>query len=464
MYGGFCSSSHDTTIKLWSDEGILQETFVGHRSLIYCIRFNVTQNSEVFIASASEDNTVKIWNKTGICIQTIVHEKCVWAVEFIQDEVFTACADNIVRCFTPKIAYGGVMRKSPTVESEESCRKDYIFEIDVNEGSPTIKLVFKRGQNPVEVAEKWLKANSVPLSYKEKIVEFLINNVRHEDLCFDKNENDATVNLETPNISMMLPRKEYLLFEKANFEGILKKLREFNFDLGEKEIDKFSELHFTCCSETLSGQYLELLTEIFRFKITKDRCFPVFDLIRVIILEPKSALEIYSRHGAELQQLLFTALEAPASTQNLLTGFRILCNSFKTRVFRENIVLTKLEQIFCYIRGINSSHKKAALLLTITSFLFNVSVFVVESEATGVDSQVSHESFCATLIHITKIVPLEEEDCHFRVIMAIGNFTYDSNERKKVAQSFGLKALLQNLYDGSKSKVRDVSQKVSKNL
>ena len=75
--GGFCSSSHDTTIKLWSDEGRLQQTFVGHCSLIYCIKFSTIQNSEVYIASASEDNTVKIWNKYGACIQTIAHEKCV---------------------------------------------------------------------------------------------------------------------------------------------------------------------------------------------------------------------------------------------------------------------------------------------------------------------------------------------------------------------------------------------------
>lgn len=93
-----------------------------------------------------------------------------------------------------------------------------------------------------------------------------------------------------------------------------------------------------------------------------------------------------------------------------------------------------------------------------------MSVYIVESEETELESKVSHETFCATLIYITKIVPLEEEDCHFRIIMAIGNFTYDSNERKNVAQTSGLKLLLKNLHEGSNSKVRDVYQKVSENL
>jgi hypothetical protein len=460
--GGFCSSSHDTTIKLWSDEGRLQQTFVGHCSLIYCIKFSTIQNSEVYIASASEDNTVKIWNKYGACIQTIAHEKCVWAIEFIKDEIFTACADSIVRCFAPKVSLDGTnVRNSPTAESGESCRKDYIFEVDVIEGAPTIELVFKSGQDPGEVAEKWLKANSIPFSFKEKIIEFLINNVNRKDLCLNKNEYIATFNVETSDLAVVLPRKEYLLFKKANFEGILKKIREFNSGLIEKKIEKLEEINF---SKTSCEQYLELLKDIFRFKVSKEYSFPVFDLIRVIILEPNLAVEIYDRHGAELQKLLLLALEAPASPQNLLTGFRILCNSFKTKVLRDNIVLSNLEQILLCIRGINSSHKKAALLLTITSFLYNMSVYIVESEETELESKVSHETFCATLIYITKIVPLEEEDCHFRIIMAIGNFTYDSNERKNVAQTSGLKLLLKNLHKGSNSKVRDVYQKVSENL
>lgn len=60
---GFASCSNDETVKLWTTDGNLIQTFKGHTGFVFAITTLVTGE----IASGGDDCTVKIWRTDGSC-------------------------------------------------------------------------------------------------------------------------------------------------------------------------------------------------------------------------------------------------------------------------------------------------------------------------------------------------------------------------------------------------------------
>jgi phospholipase A-2-activating protein len=54
---------------------------------------------------------------------------------------------------------------------------DYVFDVDIQEGAPALKLPFNKGDNPYEAAEKFLEDNDLPPGYREQVVNFIVQNV-----------------------------------------------------------------------------------------------------------------------------------------------------------------------------------------------------------------------------------------------------------------------------------------------
>lgn len=59
---------------------------------------------------------------------------------------------------------------------------DYVFDIDIEDGKPPLKLPFNVTQNPHEAAMKFLQANELPLTYLEETADFIVTNTRGASL------------------------------------------------------------------------------------------------------------------------------------------------------------------------------------------------------------------------------------------------------------------------------------------
>ncbi|EXJ81176.1 hypothetical protein A1O3_07466 [Capronia epimyces CBS 606.96] len=55
---------------------------------------------------------------------------------------------------------------------------DYVFDIDIEDGKPPLKLPFNVNQNPYDAATKFLQDNELPLSYLEETANFIIKNTQ----------------------------------------------------------------------------------------------------------------------------------------------------------------------------------------------------------------------------------------------------------------------------------------------
>ncbi|KAI0683709.1 phospholipase A-2-activating protein [Cytidiella melzeri] len=53
---------------------------------------------------------------------------------------------------------------------------DYVFDVDVQEGVPPLKLPYNANENPYNAAQRFLLANELPLSYLDEVVRFIEKN------------------------------------------------------------------------------------------------------------------------------------------------------------------------------------------------------------------------------------------------------------------------------------------------
>mmetsp|Transcript_12029 Transcript_12029/g.33825 ORF Transcript_12029/g.33825 Transcript_12029/m.33825 type:complete len:812 (-) Transcript_12029:119-2554(-) len=53
---------------------------------------------------------------------------------------------------------------------------DFVFDVDVADGAPPLKLALNRNENPYVVADRFLEQHQLPATYKEQVVAFILQN------------------------------------------------------------------------------------------------------------------------------------------------------------------------------------------------------------------------------------------------------------------------------------------------
>lgn len=55
---------------------------------------------------------------------------------------------------------------------------DYVFDVDVEDGKPPLKLPYNISQNPYEAATKFIQDNELPMSYLDQVAQFIVQNTQ----------------------------------------------------------------------------------------------------------------------------------------------------------------------------------------------------------------------------------------------------------------------------------------------
>ncbi|KAL7956402.1 PFU domain-containing protein [Trichoderma compactum] len=115
---------------------------------------------------------------------------------------------------------------------------DYVFDVDIEDGKPALKLPYNLSENPYERATKFLNDNELPLSYLDNVANFITENTKGATL--GKSERSTGPDpygtesryrpgeesqSQTPKV---LPQKEYLNISAAKYEAILNKISNVN--------------------------------------------------------------------------------------------------------------------------------------------------------------------------------------------------------------------------------------------
>lgn len=154
---------------------------------------------------------------------------------------------------------------------------DYVFDVDVKEGQPPLKLPFNLTDNPYVVADKFLADYELPSSYKSQVIEFILQNTQGVEL------GGAPQVYDDPYADRN-PATSFVVYDTFKKDLLLKGIDGYNAkaDLGVKlskgEISEISKLLDDVSSKKNSQELSQLASSIIQSGEIVG-----YDLLRIII-------------------------------------------------------------------------------------------------------------------------------------------------------------------------------------
>ncbi|KAK6463817.1 WD40-repeat-containing domain protein [Scheffersomyces coipomensis] len=132
--------------------------------------------------------------------------------------------------------------KSESKKVHNGQEYDYVFDVDIEDGAPPLKLPYNINENPYVAAERFLAENELPASYTEEVVQFINTNSSG----FNIQESSGNIEVENPYADnyirshqklKVIPEQTYISFVDYKPPQILNGIKKLN----EEQVEnKFS--------------------------------------------------------------------------------------------------------------------------------------------------------------------------------------------------------------------------------
>lgn len=365
---------------------------------------------------------------------------------------------------------------------------DYVFDVDIEDGKPPLKLPYNLSQNPYEAATKFLQDNELPMGYLDQVAKFIIQNTQGATIGQSSESRQPTGAADpwgqerryrpgeamtapqppsAPPRQDVLPQRSYLSIRSANIKVIVKKVEELNQQIvnsGAKDVSlnppELETVMALCrlleSNESLPKDNAILETGILLvFKIaakwpTANR-LPGLDLLR--LLAAATPLTAQTKYD---EQDLISAIQqsgvfnSPVNVNYAMLATRMFANLFETPAGRE-LAVSKFDQILEMVKSVTTYEESAPnrnLTIAVTTLYINYAVyFTSEGRATAPESS---ERALSLLDELAKILSKEKDsEAVYRGLVALGTLVKELGDEVKSASKevYDFNKVLSKLFD-----------------
>lgn len=205
---------------------------------------------------------------------------------------------------------------------------DFVFDVDIAEGVPPLKLPYNTEENPYEAANRFIATYELDVGFQAQIVKFIETNTGGIPLGVPKAEDHFTTTASSHSNNDKLPltpQRTALSMTAGNAAPILKKLLEF---VSESQSDLSVELARLEVKNPSNTQITGLLAAV--QTLPRDRRFPALDLLRLSIPNVQNAMDLEKILSAVLHTSEFkleSIHDKPRET-NIMLALRCLANLY----------------------------------------------------------------------------------------------------------------------------------------
>lgn len=445
--GDIVSCGEDRTVRIWSKEnGSLKQVITLPAISIWSV--DCMSNGDIIVGSS--DNLVRIFSQ----------EKSRWASEDEINELSTQVEKSTISSKTiefdeSKLSPYEILQspgrkegqivvvKSPqgTIEahqfSNSSWKKvgdvvgagatgndkkiefegktyDYVFDVDIEDGKPPLKLPINVSDNPYTAADNFLARYELPMSYRDQVVQFILKNTN--GISLDQPNDNASSSAVSPSktsVMKVLPVKQYLIMENYNPDTIFNGIVKINSN--EKTFDDEILAQIGGALHDIDESWELLLSFANTIRSNWEIKTPAYDIVRLIVkkLPYSSDIKDYIEEGLGNKNITLTMLTV-----------RILVNCFNNENW--GVKLLESNQVYKSIfETIDTEFSQASakqsqnLAIAVSTLIFNYSALVTKG-----NSDLELLPIVADAIN-TKYGPLEEyqecEEAAYRLTVAYGN-------------------------------------------
>ena len=363
---------------------------------------------------------------------------------------------------------------------------DYVFDVDIEDGKPPLKLPYNLSQNPYEAATKFIQDNELPMTYLDQVANFITSNTQGETIGqssqpvpagsdpygtesrYRPGDTSSVPNSSTatPTRPKVLPQTTYLSIKTANLKTIQKKIEELNsalIDNGAKDIalnppqiELFQNLikHLDQPASAATSEVLvvtdglDLVMGIITSWPPAQR-LPGLDLLRLLAAAtPLTASHRTPSGGSVIDVLESSGVfsEQERNSNNAMLAMRVFANLFETDKGR-SLADDAFEQIHTLVKAATSQETPTTanrnLTVAVTTLYINYAVLC--TSATHASFPSSTDRALILVDDLTSIISTAtDSEAMYRALVAVGTLlTLESEELTMAAKEiYGLEKAL----------------------
>ncbi|WVZ04183.1 hypothetical protein V8G54_024989 [Vigna mungo] len=290
--------------------------------------------------------------------------------------------------------------------------------------------------NPYDVADKWLLKENLPLSFREQIVQFILQNTGQNNVTFDASFRDPYTGCKNS--------KGMLVFDAAQFDGILKKIIEFNNAL-QSDQEK-QNLSLTELNVSRLGAIVKILKDTSHYHSSKFADSDIDLLLNLLRSWPVAMI-----FPDIIVEVIKKVTVSPTISANLLTSIRAVTNLFRNSCYYNWLQKHRSEILDAFSSCSSSPNKN--LQLSYSTLLLNYAVLLIESNDQEGQSQVL--SAALELAEDENV----EVDSKFRALVAVGSLMLKGLVRK-IALDFDVLNIAKAAKGSKDAKIAEVGSDI----
>lgn len=335
---------------------------------------------------------------------------------------------------------------------------DYVFDVDIEDGKPPLKLPYNLSQNPYEAATKFIQDNELPITYLDQVANFITTNTQGATLGQQAPPEPvgadpwgsgryvpgqaASSQAPTPTPSArpkVLPQTTYLSIKTANLRTIFKKIAELNEQLradegasttlSSTEVSTLGESQATLESALSSGpQANPALNSAVPLVLTvvaswpPSHVLPALDLLRLFAAATPATASYRSPNNESIVDILSTAgvFSDADRPNNIMLATRAFSNLFETEAGR-TLADTSYSQIHTLIKGAAASANLSNRTLAIAAATLYVNYTVLLTDEKHKDSQAATDRGLELVDDLSTLIKgTKDSEAVYRALVAFG--------------------------------------------
>ncbi|XP_046387543.1 phospholipase A-2-activating protein [Ischnura elegans] len=347
---------------------------------------------------------------------------------------------------------------------------DYVFNVDVEDGKPPLKLPYNKSDDPWMAAQKFIEDNNLSQYFLDQVANFIVQNSNPTPTVMEQGSSfmdpftgenryipgggavAGGPHAGDPKTASFLvqptayyPQKTYIQFDQANTNAIREKLHDFNHHISPSpeygsiqnevldELMKISALD--SAAPLASDKHVEALKCMLRWPL--DKLHPVLDLTRLAVRNKTINQALFdSPQDSEfvigvLQKVLDVS---PATTAPLLAfALRLTVNMF-AHVYGEKLAIDHWSFFLSSLlalspdsigindvedtNGVQSLLRSGPVQVALSTLLLNLSVAFSGKLGSSVEFSQQREKLLEVSIEVVSRV--KDSEAQFRAIVAFG--------------------------------------------
>ena len=331
---------------------------------------------------------------------------------------------------------------------------DYVFDVDIEDGKPPLKLPYNLSQNPYEAATTFVADNELPVTYLEQIANFIVTNTQGATIGQASQESSGAdpwrsgayrpgQTASSPSSSQspgsrpkILPQTNYLSIKTANLRTVHQKIEELNGQLiqeGSRDISLSKErladlsamtkpleqsLSSVKASDSAFTTGIPLVIHIVTSWPPSHR-LPALDLLRLLAAATPALAEYRSSSSTNIIDVLAThGLDDKDRENHVMLSVRAFGNLFGTESGR-NLADRDYNKIHELVQGSSLGTTNRNLNIAVATLYINYAVLLTSSSHSSLPSSIDRG--LKLLDSITPLVgTLKDSEAAYRSLVAVG--------------------------------------------